>query len=160
MYPIHTHANVHLRVLVLVFTDRSQYFEGGRALTAAIAGELQHNAIFSRSFLLKMQAKRGTTLINDEFLSVSAIDIALHDIVGKKFNVPVYQLLGGTTNDGFYTKNDVCVVLKIDAFCTKHRVFRCVCSVSNEFRALSKFKWWIVRRPQAPRAIDVHGIAN
>ena len=40
---------------------RSQYFEGGRALTGAI----------------------------------SAIDIALHDIVGKALNVPVYQLLGG-----------------------------------------------------------------
>ncbi len=40
---------------------RSQYFEGGRVLSAAIA----------------------------------AIDIALHDIVGKKLNVPVYELLGG-----------------------------------------------------------------
>jgi galactonate dehydratase len=40
---------------------RSQYFEGGRVLTAAIA----------------------------------AIDIALHDIVAKALNVPVYQLLGG-----------------------------------------------------------------
>ena len=40
---------------------RSQYFEGGRTLTAAI----------------------------------SAIDIALHDLVGKKLGVPVYDLLGG-----------------------------------------------------------------
>ena len=40
---------------------RSQYFEGGRTLTAAI----------------------------------SAIDIALYDIVGKKLGVPVYELLGG-----------------------------------------------------------------
>ena len=40
---------------------RSQYFEGGRTLTAAI----------------------------------SAIDIALHDIVGKKLGVTVYDLLGG-----------------------------------------------------------------
>ena len=40
---------------------RSQYFEGGRTLTAAI----------------------------------SAIDIALHDITGKKLGVPVYELLGG-----------------------------------------------------------------
>ncbi len=44
---------------------RSQYFEGGRTLTAAI----------------------------------SAIDIALHDIVGKKLGVPVYQLLGGKHRD-------------------------------------------------------------
>jgi galactonate dehydratase len=44
---------------------RSQYFEGGRVLQAAI----------------------------------SAIDIALHDIVGKALNVPVYQLLGGKQRD-------------------------------------------------------------
>ncbi|MCC6168655.1 MAG: mandelate racemase/muconate lactonizing enzyme family protein [Caldilineaceae bacterium] len=44
---------------------RSQYFEGGRVLTAAI----------------------------------SAIDIALHDIVGKALNVPIYQLLGGKQRD-------------------------------------------------------------
>ena len=44
---------------------RSQYFEGGRVLTAAI----------------------------------SAIDIALHDIVGKALGVPVFQLLGGKQRD-------------------------------------------------------------
>ncbi len=44
---------------------RSQYFEGGRVLTAAI----------------------------------SAIDIALHDIKGKKLGVPVWQLLGGKQRD-------------------------------------------------------------
>ena len=44
---------------------RSQYFEGGRVLTAAI----------------------------------SAIDIALHDIVAQSLGVPVYQLLGGKQRD-------------------------------------------------------------
>ncbi len=44
---------------------RSQYFEGGRVLTAAI----------------------------------SAIDIALHDLVAKTLNVPVHQLLGGAHRD-------------------------------------------------------------
>jgi galactonate dehydratase len=44
---------------------RSQYFEGGRVLTAAI----------------------------------SAVDIALHDVVAKKLGVPVYQLLGGAQRD-------------------------------------------------------------
>lgn len=44
---------------------RSQYFEGGRVLTAAI----------------------------------SALDIALHDLVGKALGVPVYQLLGGKQRD-------------------------------------------------------------
>ncbi len=44
---------------------RSQYFEGGRILTAAI----------------------------------SAIDIALHDLVARKLGVPVYELLGGKHRD-------------------------------------------------------------
>ena len=46
-------------------TYRSQYFEGGRVLTAAM----------------------------------SAIDIALYDILGKRLDVPVYQLLGGRQRD-------------------------------------------------------------
>lgn len=44
---------------------RSQYFEGGRVLTAAI----------------------------------SAVDIALHDVVARSLGVPVYQLLGGRQRD-------------------------------------------------------------
>jgi galactonate dehydratase len=44
---------------------RSQYFEGGRVLSAAI----------------------------------SAIDLALHDIMGRVLGVPVYQLLGGRQRD-------------------------------------------------------------
>ena len=44
---------------------RSQYFEGGRVLAAAMA----------------------------------AIDIALHDLVARSLNVPVYQLLGGKQRD-------------------------------------------------------------
>lgn len=44
---------------------RSQYFEGGRVITAAI----------------------------------SAIDIALYDLLGKRLGVPVYQLLGGKQRD-------------------------------------------------------------
>ncbi len=48
---------------------RSQYFEGGRVLTAAM----------------------------------SAIDIALYDLLGKRLQVPVYQLLGGKQRDSVPT---------------------------------------------------------
>ncbi len=44
---------------------RSQYFEGGRVITAAL----------------------------------SAIDIALHDLLGKRLGVPVHQLLGGAQRE-------------------------------------------------------------
>jgi galactonate dehydratase len=58
---------------------RSQYFEGGRVLTAAI----------------------------------SAIDIALHDVLGRLLGVPVWQLLGGRQRDRIpayatcYTETDI-----------------------------------------------------
>ncbi|HTJ70637.1 MAG TPA: mandelate racemase/muconate lactonizing enzyme family protein [Actinospica sp.] len=63
---------------------RSQYFEGGRVLTAAI----------------------------------SAIDIALYDIVGKALGVPVYQLLGGrhrTTVPTFATAHTLDAALHLKA---------------------------------------------
>lgn len=69
---------------------RSQYFEGGRVLTAAL----------------------------------SAIDIALHDLVARLFSVPVYQLLGGkqrnrvpcfaTTRHGFGEEAVADVVKLVD----------------------------------------------
>ncbi len=45
--------------------------------------------------LYRMAPFRGTTIMG----AVSAIDIALHDIKGKYFEVPVWDLLGGNVRD-------------------------------------------------------------
>lgn len=66
---------------------RSQYFEGGRVLTAAM----------------------------------SAIDIALYDILGKRLDVPVYQLLGGKQRDEIPTFPS-CQAATVDALLDKARV--------------------------------------
>ena len=66
---------------------RSQYFEGGRVLTAAM----------------------------------SAIDIALYDILGKRLEVPVYQLLGGKQRDEIPTFPS-CQGATIDELLGKARV--------------------------------------
>ena len=45
--------------------------------------------------LYRMAPFRGTALCG----AVSAMDIALHDIKGKHFQVPVWELLGGNCRD-------------------------------------------------------------
>lgn len=54
--------------------------------------ELIWETIFRKTFW----GMGGGTVVN---AAISAIDIALWDIKGKALNVPVYQLLGGKTND-------------------------------------------------------------
>lgn len=78
-------------------TYRSQYFEGGRVLTAAM----------------------------------SAIDIALHDLLGKRLGVPVYQLLGGRQRD----------VVPTFASCTAETVDRTI----EQARQLVDLGWDCIR---------------
>jgi galactonate dehydratase len=47
----------------------------------------------------RMYLREENTLGGTLFAAMSAIDIALWDIVGKKLNVPVYKLLGGKAHD-------------------------------------------------------------
>lgn len=76
---------------------RSQYFEGGRVLVAAI----------------------------------SAIDIALHDVLGKYLNVPVYQLLGGKQRDS------------ISLFSTAVQPYGS--ALIDEVNALTEQGWQVIR---------------
>lgn len=56
---------------------------------------LNSEAIREKLFRTTFWGMGGGTVIN---AGMSAIDIALWDIKGKYFNVPVYQMLGGKTN--------------------------------------------------------------
>src|SRR6266700_3765242 len=47
----------------------------------------------------RMYILEENTLGGALFAGMSAIDIALWDILGKKLNVPVYKLLGGKIHD-------------------------------------------------------------
>ncbi|HQE93770.1 MAG TPA: mandelate racemase/muconate lactonizing enzyme family protein [Anaerolineae bacterium] len=98
------------QMLVKVETDEGIYGWGeagvsGREL--AVAGAVKHY----REFLIGEDPLRIDALWQRMYRSqyfeggriltgaISAIDIALHDIVGKALNVPVYQLLGGKQRD-------------------------------------------------------------
>jgi galactonate dehydratase len=47
----------------------------------------------------RMYITEENTLGGTLYAAISAVDIALWDIVGKKLNAPVYKLLGGKVHD-------------------------------------------------------------
>jgi len=63
-----------------------------KLLTGASAWDIEK--LWRRMYLLEENTLGGTL-----YAAMSAIDIALWDIVGKKLNVPVYKLLGGKVHD-------------------------------------------------------------
>ena len=98
------------QMIVKVETDEGLYGWGesgvsGREL--AVQGAVRH----FREFLLGADPRRIGALWQRMYRSqyfeggrvltgaISAIDIALHDVVGKALGVPVYQLLGGKQRD-------------------------------------------------------------
>jgi len=96
--------------VVKVETDEGLYGLGEGGLSTrdlAIAGAVQHY----REWLIGRDPMRIGALWQEMYRSqyfeggrvltsaISAIDIALHDIVGKALGVPVYQLLGGKQRD-------------------------------------------------------------
>jgi galactonate dehydratase len=93
-----------------VETDEGYYGWGESGATSrelAVEGAVAH----FREFLIGKDPMRIGALWQEMYRSqyfeggriltgaISAIDIALHDIVGKKLGVPVYQLLGGAQRD-------------------------------------------------------------
>jgi L-alanine-DL-glutamate epimerase-like enolase superfamily enzyme len=96
--------------LVRIYTDEGIYGDGEAALAygvsahgifgllrdyaALIIGDdpLGHEVIWNKLYKNTFWAINGGPLT---FAAISAIDIALWDIKGKFFNVPVYKLLGG-----------------------------------------------------------------
>ena len=97
-------------VVCRVYTDTGIYGDGeaalayGRASRAAFGiiqdlaklvigmDPLEHEVIWEKLYKSTFWAQNGGPVV---FAGISAIDIALWDIKGKHFNVPVYKLLGG-----------------------------------------------------------------
>ncbi len=98
------------QMLVKVETDEGIYGWGESGLSGrelAVAGAVKHY----REFLIGRDPMHRGALWQEMYrcqyfeggrvlsAAISAIDIALHDIVGKALNIPVYQLLGGKQRD-------------------------------------------------------------
>jgi galactonate dehydratase len=67
-----------------------------RALEPLIKGESAWNI---EKIWRKLYIAEENTLGGTLYAAISAVDLALWDIVGKKLNVPVYKLLGGKIHD-------------------------------------------------------------
>ncbi len=94
------------RLMVKVETDQGYHGWGESGVVGremAVAGALRHFREFligkdpMRIGALWQEMYRGAYFEGGRVLAgaISAVDIALHDLVGKKLGVPVYQLLGG-----------------------------------------------------------------
>ena len=98
------------QLLVKVQTDEGIFGWGESGVSArelAVAGAVKHYA----AFLIGRDPMNIGALWQEMYRSqyfeggrvlmgaISAIDIALHDLVGKSLNVPAYQLLGGRQRD-------------------------------------------------------------
>jgi len=101
-------------VVCRVYTDEGIYGDGEAAMAydtgapgafgclkdfaAMVIGmdPLDHEVIWDKLYRGTFWAQNGGPVV---FSAISAIDIALWDIKGKYFNVPVYKLLGGKKRD-------------------------------------------------------------
>ena len=105
-------------ILIRIHTDAGIYGDGeaalayGEAQFAAVGivknfarmiigmDPLDHEIIWDKLYRSTFWGQNGGPVIN---AGISAIDIALWDIKGKYFNVPVYKLLGGKRRESLRT---------------------------------------------------------
>lgn len=105
-------------ILCRIFTDEGIYGDGEAALTYGVAhaaaygmvkdlspliigmDPLDNEVIWDKLYKATFWGQNGGPVV---FAGISAIDIALWDIKGKFFNVPVYKLLGGKRRDNLRT---------------------------------------------------------
>lgn len=105
-------------VLCRIYTDEGIYGDGEAALAycngaPAAAGmikdlasliigmdPLDNEVIWDKLYKCTFWGQNGGPVV---FSGIAAIDVALWDIKGKAFNVPVYQLLGGKVRDKLRT---------------------------------------------------------
>lgn len=101
-------------VICRIFTDEGIYGDGEAALTYCVAAPgafgmikdlaqliigmdpLDNEVIWDKLYRSTFWGQNGGPVV---FGGISAIDMALWDIKGKFFNVPVYKLLGGKKRD-------------------------------------------------------------
>ena len=105
-------------ILCRIYTDEGIYGDGEAALAYGIAAPaafgmvkdlaqliigmdpLDNEVIWDKLYKTTFWGQNGGPVI---FAGISAIDIALWDIKGKYFNVPIYKLLGGKRRDNLRT---------------------------------------------------------
>ena len=105
-------------VLCRIYTDEGIYGDGEAALAYGIASPaavgmiqdlaqliigmdpLDNEVIWDKLYKTTFWGQNGGPVV---FSGISAVDIALWDIKGKAFNVPVYKLLGGKRRDNLRT---------------------------------------------------------
>jgi L-alanine-DL-glutamate epimerase-like enolase superfamily enzyme len=105
-------------IICRIFTDEGIYGDGEAALAYGIAAPaafgmiqdlskliigmdpLDNEVIWDKLYKATFWGQNGGPVV---FAGISAIDIALWDIKGKYFNVPVYKLLGGKCRDNLRT---------------------------------------------------------
>lgn len=105
-------------ILCRIHTDEGIYGDGEAALAYGIASPaaagmirdlatliigmdpLDSEVIWDKLYKSTFWGQNGGPVV---FAGISALDIALWDIKGKAFNVPVYKLLGGKRRDNLRT---------------------------------------------------------